>query len=56
MSECCQDCDFCEVMSDGFLFCALLETQVHGDQSCQAWSNDDLFIDVEEMGIEFGRN
>lgn len=52
MSETCPDCDFCEVMSDGSLFCALLEMQVHGDQSCQAWlSDDDLFIDAGDIGF-----
>ena len=36
----CPDCDLSEVMSDGTLFCALLEEQVHGDQSCPYWISD----------------
>lgn len=53
MSETCPDCNFCEVMPDGSLFCALFEMQVHGDQSCQAWLSDDgLFIDAG--GVSFG--
>lgn len=53
--ESCPECNLCEVMQDGSLFCALLEQNVHGDQTCQYWLNDpELFIKVEE-GIGYGK-
>lgn len=54
MSEACPDCDFSKVMSDGTLFCALLEAQVHGDQTCGYWTNNpSLFIHIDMEGIGF---
>lgn len=51
----CPDCDLCEVLADGSLFCALLEEQVHGDQRCMHWIKDsNLFIKTAK-GFRVGK-
>lgn len=41
----CADCDLVEVMPDGSLFCAVLDTGVHSDTVCDFWCND-LLVNV----------
>lgn len=44
----CQDCDMCEVMPDGSLFCVAYDRYVHGNQSCDEWIEEvDLLIDLK---------
>lgn len=35
----CPNCDFCEVLSDGTLFCAVHEIQVHHDGRCEQYDH-----------------
>lgn len=42
-------------MPDGSLFCALLEKQVHGDQTCNAWTNNPnlfVYVDMEDTSFD----
>lgn len=53
MSGDCPDCDLSVVMTDGTLFCAIWEQQVHGYQSCNYWQCDSsLFQQTNEEEIE----
>lgn len=41
----CSDCNFCEVMPDGSLFCAVRDERVHQDTTCDIW-RDDLLMNI----------
>ena len=43
----CPSCDFCEVMPDGTLFCAIREVQVHHGETCDNYDRD-VFIAVRK--------
>lgn len=48
MPDNCQDCDMCEVMPDGSLFCVAYDRYVHSNQSCDEWIEEvDLLIDLK---------
>ena len=43
----CSDCNFCEVMPDGSLFCAVRDEHVHQDTTCDLWC-DDLLMNISK--------
>ena len=44
----CQDCDMCEVMPDGSLFCVAYDRYVHSNQSCDEWIEEpEIFIGIQ---------
>lgn len=48
MPDTCQDCDMCEVMPDGSLFCVAYDRYVHGNQSCDEWIEEpEIFIGIQ---------
>ena len=46
--ECCGNCDFCEVLPDGALFCALRDEHVHGNHVCSDHQQETRRIDGDE--------
>lgn len=47
--ESCPSCDFCEVMPDGTLMCAIRDEQTHGWGWCPDWQAMLRLIDGDDM-------
>ena len=50
--ESCPSCDFCEVMPDGTLMCAIRDEQTHGWDWCRDWQAMARLVDGDDILAE----